>query len=60
MTAAELGVGHEDLIVADGVSATVALFSLERIGIHVEGSYHGTSQEWSTARATLIEYSPAR
>jgi thiosulfate/3-mercaptopyruvate sulfurtransferase len=43
-----------------GVSATVALFSLERIGIHVEGIYDGSFNEWSTARAQLIEYGAAR
>jgi thiosulfate/3-mercaptopyruvate sulfurtransferase len=43
-----------------GVSATVALFSLERIGIHADGVYDGSFNEWSTAQAPLVEYGPAR
>jgi thiosulfate/3-mercaptopyruvate sulfurtransferase len=43
-----------------GVSATVALFSLERIGIHADGVYDGSFNEWSAARTSAIEYGPAR
>ena len=42
-----------------GVSATVALFSLERIGIHADGVYDGSFNEWSAAHAP-IEYGPAQ
>jgi thiosulfate/3-mercaptopyruvate sulfurtransferase len=42
-----------------GVSATVALFSLERIGIHADGVYDGSFNEWSAAHAP-VEYGPAR
>ena len=42
-----------------GVSATVALFSLERIGIHVDGVYDGSFNEWTAAHAP-VEYGPAR
>jgi thiosulfate/3-mercaptopyruvate sulfurtransferase len=42
-----------------GVSATVVLFSLERIGIHVDGVYDGSFNEWSAAHAP-VEYGPAR
>jgi len=42
-----------------GVSATVVLFSLERIGIHADGVYDGSFNEWSAARAP-VEYGPAR
>lgn len=41
------------------VSATVALFSLERIGIHTDGIYDGSFNEWSAAHAP-IEYGPAQ
>jgi thiosulfate/3-mercaptopyruvate sulfurtransferase len=43
-----------------GVSATVAMFSLERIGIHVEGVYDGSFNEWGTARAGQVEYGAVR
>ncbi|HUO73033.1 MAG TPA: sulfurtransferase [Solirubrobacteraceae bacterium] len=43
-----------------GVSATVALFSLERIGIHADGVYDGSFNEWSAAHGPLVEYGPAR
>jgi thiosulfate/3-mercaptopyruvate sulfurtransferase len=36
-----------------GVSATVALFSLERIGIHADGVYDGSFNEWSAACAPV-------
>jgi thiosulfate/3-mercaptopyruvate sulfurtransferase len=42
-----------------GVSATVVLFSLERIGIHADGVYDGSFNEWSAAHAP-VEYGPAR
>jgi thiosulfate/3-mercaptopyruvate sulfurtransferase len=42
-----------------GVSATVALFSLERIGIHADGVYDGSFNEWSAAHAP-VEYGSAR
>jgi thiosulfate/3-mercaptopyruvate sulfurtransferase len=42
-----------------GVSATVALFSLERIGVHADGVYDGSFNEWSAAHAP-IEYGRAR
>ncbi|HEY6397585.1 MAG TPA: sulfurtransferase [Solirubrobacteraceae bacterium] len=43
-----------------GVSATVALFSLERIGIHADGVYDGSFNEWSATHTPLVEYGPAR
>jgi thiosulfate/3-mercaptopyruvate sulfurtransferase len=43
-----------------GVSATVALLSLERIGVYADGVYDGSFNEWSVARAPLVEYGPAR
>jgi thiosulfate/3-mercaptopyruvate sulfurtransferase len=43
-----------------GVSATVALFSLERIGIYASGVYDGSFNEWSAAHSPLVEYGPAR
>ncbi len=42
-----------------GVSATVALLSMERIGIHADGVYDGSFNEWSAAHAP-IEYGSAR
>ena len=42
-----------------GVSATVALFSLERVGIHADGVYDGSFNEWSAAQAP-VEYGSAR
>ncbi len=39
-----------------GVSATVALLSLERIGIHADGVYDGSFNEWSADRARPIAY----
>ncbi len=43
-----------------GVSATVALLALERIGIHADGVYDGSFNEWSANDERPIEYgSPA-
>jgi thiosulfate/3-mercaptopyruvate sulfurtransferase len=42
-----------------GVSATVALLSLERIGIHANGVYDGSFNEWSANRERPIEYGRA-
>jgi thiosulfate/3-mercaptopyruvate sulfurtransferase len=39
-----------------GVSATVALLSLERIGIHPDGVYDGSFNEWSAGGDRPIEY----
>jgi thiosulfate/3-mercaptopyruvate sulfurtransferase len=42
-----------------GVSATVALLSLERIGVHAQGVYDGSFNEWSADEARAIEYGRA-
>ena len=42
-----------------GVSATVALLSLERIGIHADGVYDGSFNEWSKDTARPVEYGRA-
>jgi thiosulfate/3-mercaptopyruvate sulfurtransferase len=42
-----------------GVSATVALLSLERIGVHCDGVYDGSFNEWSANAEHPIEYGPA-
>jgi thiosulfate/3-mercaptopyruvate sulfurtransferase len=42
-----------------GVSATVALLALERIGIHPDGVYDGSFNEWSASRERPIEYGRA-
>jgi len=42
-----------------GVSATVALLSLERIGVHVEGVYDGSFNEWSADKSRPVEYGRA-
>ena len=42
-----------------GVSATVALFALERIGIHAEGVYDGSFKEWSADQSRPVEYGRA-
>jgi thiosulfate/3-mercaptopyruvate sulfurtransferase len=39
-----------------GVSATVALLALERIGIHADGVYDGSFNEWSADKARPIAY----
>ena len=39
-----------------GVSATVALLSLERIGIHAEGVYDGSFNEWGADPTRPIAY----
>jgi thiosulfate/3-mercaptopyruvate sulfurtransferase len=39
-----------------GVSATVALLSLERIGLHADGVYDGSFNEWSASDERPIEY----
>jgi thiosulfate/3-mercaptopyruvate sulfurtransferase len=39
-----------------GVSATVALLALERIGIHANGVYDGSFNEWSANQERPIEY----
>ena len=42
-----------------GVSATVALISLERIGVHCDGVYDGSFNEWSLDRERPVEYGRA-
>jgi thiosulfate/3-mercaptopyruvate sulfurtransferase len=42
-----------------GVSATVALLAIERIGIHVDGVYDGSFNEWSANDERPIEYGGA-
>lgn len=42
-----------------GVSATVALLALERIGIHADGVYDGSFNEWSSSEDQPIEYGRA-
>jgi thiosulfate/3-mercaptopyruvate sulfurtransferase len=42
-----------------GVSATVALLALERIGVHCDGVYDGSFNEWSAHPARPIAYGPA-
>jgi thiosulfate/3-mercaptopyruvate sulfurtransferase len=42
-----------------GVSATVALLSLERIGVHCDGVYDGSFNEWSADPARPIKYGRA-
>jgi thiosulfate/3-mercaptopyruvate sulfurtransferase len=39
-----------------GVSATVALLSLERIGVHCEGVYDGSFNEWGADPARPVAY----
>lgn len=43
-----------------GVSATVALLSLERIGVHCEGVFDGSFNEWSADPARPVAYGPAQ
>ena len=42
-----------------GVSATVALMALERIGVHCDGVYDGSFNEWSADPALPIAYGRA-
>lgn len=42
-----------------GVSATVVLMSLERIGIHCDGVYDGSFNEWSAEGKRPIDYGRA-
>jgi thiosulfate/3-mercaptopyruvate sulfurtransferase len=42
-----------------GVSATVALLALERIGIHPDGVYDGSFNEWSADGQRPVEYGRA-
>ena len=39
-----------------GVSATVALLALERIGIHAQGVYDGSFNEWSADTTRPVAY----
>lgn len=39
-----------------GVSATVAMLALERIGIHCDGVYDGSFNEWSADEARPVAY----
>ena len=42
-----------------GVSATVALLALERIGIHCDGVYDGGFNEWSADADRPVAYGAA-
>ena len=42
-----------------GVSATVAMLALERLGIHCDGVYDGSFNEWSADRDRPVEYGAA-
>jgi len=42
-----------------GVSATVAMLALERIGIHTDGVYDGSFNEWSADEARPVAYGRA-
>jgi thiosulfate/3-mercaptopyruvate sulfurtransferase len=42
-----------------GVSATVAMLALERIGIHCHGVYDGSFNEWSADQARPVAYGRA-
>jgi thiosulfate/3-mercaptopyruvate sulfurtransferase len=42
-----------------GISATVALLSLERIGVHADGVYDGAFNEWSADARRPVEYGRA-
>jgi len=42
-----------------GISATVALLALERIGVHAEGVYDGSFNEWSADSSRPVEYGRA-
>jgi thiosulfate/3-mercaptopyruvate sulfurtransferase len=41
-----------------GVSATVAMMALERIGIHADGVYDGSFNEWSADESRPLAYGP--
>ena len=42
-----------------GVSATVALLALERVGVHAEGVYDGSFNEWAADQGRPVEYGGA-
>jgi thiosulfate/3-mercaptopyruvate sulfurtransferase len=42
-----------------GVSATVAMMALERIGVHCDGVYDGSFNEWSADEARPVAYGRA-
>jgi thiosulfate/3-mercaptopyruvate sulfurtransferase len=42
-----------------GVSATVAMLALERIGVHCEGVYDGSFNEWGAGESRPVEYGAA-
>ena len=42
-----------------GVSATVAMLALERIGVHCDGVYDGSFNEWGADRERPVEYGAA-
>jgi len=42
-----------------GVSATVAMLALERIGVHCEGVYDGSFNEWGADQGRPVEYGAA-
>ncbi|HUA02904.1 MAG TPA: sulfurtransferase [Solirubrobacteraceae bacterium] len=42
-----------------GVSATVAMLALERIGVHCEGVYDGSFNEWGADASRPVEYGAA-
>ena len=42
-----------------GVSATVAMLALERIGVHCEGVYDGSFNEWSADSERPVDYGAA-
>jgi thiosulfate/3-mercaptopyruvate sulfurtransferase len=43
-----------------GVSATVALIALERIGVHCDGVYDGSFNEWSMDQSRPVAYGRAQ
>jgi thiosulfate/3-mercaptopyruvate sulfurtransferase len=42
-----------------GISATVALLALERIGVHADGVYDGSFNEWSADSSRPVDYGRA-
>ena len=42
-----------------GISATVALLALERIGVHADGVYDGSFNEWSADSTRRVEFGRA-